>query len=103
MGFTIQTVSAARAAVIVQIAKKGDFCNTTLMGAGGHCVIISGDAREFLHVHPLEEVGHDWRGGPEVAFQATFPRAGPYRIWGQFQHKGEVLTESFTVIVSQGD
>ncbi len=74
-----------------------------LMGAGGHCVIISGDAREFLHVHPLEEVEHDWRGGPEVAFQATFPRAGLYRIWGQFQHKGEVLTESFTVMVSQGD
>jgi hypothetical protein len=72
-----------------------------LMGAGGHCVVISGDAREFLHVHPLQEVDHDWRGGPEVAFQAIFPRAGLYKIWGQFQHKGKVLTESFTVSVSE--
>ena len=74
-----------------------------LMGAGGHCVIISGDGRAFLHVHPLQEVDHNWRGGPEVAFQAIFPRAGLYKIWGQFQHKGKVLTESFTVSVSESD
>src|ERR687893_1291574 len=29
-----------------------------LMAAGGHCVIIDADGREFLHVHPAEEV-HD--------------------------------------------
>src|ERR671916_1125446 len=27
-----------------------------LMAAGGHCVIIDADGREFLHVHPAEEV-----------------------------------------------
>jgi hypothetical protein len=26
------------------------------MAAGGHCVIIDADGREFLHVHPAEEV-----------------------------------------------
>jgi hypothetical protein len=29
-----------------------------LMAAGGHCVIIDADGREFLHVHPVEEA-HD--------------------------------------------
>jgi hypothetical protein len=41
-----------------------------LMAAGGHCVIIDADGREFLHVHPAEEV-HDvgsWRGGPLFHF-----------------------------------
>ena len=40
----------------------------------GHCVIIDADGREFLHVHPAEEV-HDavnWRGGPSVSFLGIF-------------------------------
>ncbi len=39
-----------------------------LMGAGGHSVIVSRDVRQFLHVHPSEEVQADWRGGPTVSF-----------------------------------
>jgi hypothetical protein len=33
-----------------------------LMGTGGHCVIISSDAKEFLHVHPAEGVDPELRG-----------------------------------------
>jgi len=69
-----------------------------LMAAGGHCVIIDADGREFLHVHPAEEV-HDavnWRGGPSVSFIANFPKPGLYRAWGQFQHEGRLLTADFT-------
>ena len=69
-----------------------------LMAAGGHCVIIDADGREFLHVHPAEEV-HDvlrWRGGPSVAFLANFPKPGLYRAWGQFQHEGRLLIADFT-------
>jgi hypothetical protein len=69
-----------------------------LMAAGGHCVIIDADGREFLHVHPAEEV-HDvisWRGGPSVSFLANFPKPGLYRAWGQFQHEGRLLTADFT-------
>jgi hypothetical protein len=44
-----------------------------LMGAGGHSVIISSDIREFLHVHPTEEVVPNWKGGPEVSFRTNFP------------------------------
>ena len=69
-----------------------------LMAAGGHCVIIDADGREFLHVHPAEEVhdGVNWRGGPSVSFLANFPKPGLYRAWGQFQHEGRLLTADFT-------
>jgi hypothetical protein len=75
-----------------------------LMAAGGHCVIIDADGREFLHVHPAEEV-HDvisWRGGPSVSFIANFPKPGLYRAWGQFQHEGRLLTADFVFEVVAG-
>jgi hypothetical protein len=75
-----------------------------LMAAGGHCVIIGADAREFLHVHPAEEVVDvtGWRGGPSVSFLANFPKPGLYRAWGQFQHEGRLLTADFTFEVVAG-
>ena len=75
-----------------------------LMAAGGHCVIIDADAREFLHVHPAEEVDNpaSWRGGPSVSFLANFPKPGLYRAWGQFQHEGRLLTADFTFEVVAG-
>ncbi len=74
------------------------------MAAGGHCVIIDADAREFLHVHPAEEVNNTagWRGGPSVSFLANFPKPGLYRAWGQFQHEGRLLTADFTFEVVAG-
>ncbi|MDQ3718704.1 MAG: hypothetical protein M3311_06085 [Thermoproteota archaeon] len=75
-----------------------------VMAAGGHCVIIDASGREFLHVHPAEEI-HDasnWRGGPSVSFLASFPNPGLYRAWGQFQHEGKLLTADFTFEVVAG-
>ena len=63
-----------------------------LMAAGGHSVIISSDLREFLHVHPTEEVDANWRGGPDISFKTNFPKSGLYKAWGQFQHQGTVIT-----------
>ena len=68
-----------------------------LMAAGGHCVIIHSDVGKFFHVHPLEEVGAGWRGGPAVAFRANFPSPGLYKAWGQFQHRGNVITADFVL------
>jgi hypothetical protein len=75
-----------------------------LMAAGGHCVIIDAGAREFLHVHPAEEVDDVviWRGGPSVSFLVNFPKPGVYRAWGQFQHEGRLLTADFTFEVVAG-
>ena len=73
-----------------------------LMAAGGHSVIISSDLREFLHVHPTEEVDTNWRGGPDVSFKTNFPKPGLYKAWGQFQHQGEVITAAGYVLKSVG-
>src|SRR5918997_3764609 len=76
-----------------------------LMAAGGHCVIIDADSREFLHVHPAEEIAEDvasWRGGPSISFIANSPKPGLYRAWGQFQHEGRLLTADFTFEVVAG-
>jgi hypothetical protein len=63
-----------------------------LMAAGGHSVIISSDLKEFLHVHPTEEVDSNWHGGPDVSFKTSFLKPGLYKAWGQFQHQGRVIT-----------
>jgi hypothetical protein len=76
----------------------------SLMAAGGHCVIIDADGREFLHVHPAEEINDvvSWRGGPTISFLANFPKPSLYRAWGQFQHEGRLLTADFTFEVVAG-
>lgn len=70
-----------------------------LMGAGGHSVIISSDIREFLHMHPTEEVDRSWKGGPDISFRTNFPKPGLYKAWGQFQHQGKLLIADFILEV----
>ena len=70
-----------------------------LMGAGGHSVIVSRDVRQFLHVHPSEEVQSNWRGGPAVSFKTNFTNPGLYTAWGQFQHHGRIITADFILEV----
>jgi len=63
------------------------------LGAVGHVVILSSDAEQYIHVHPVDEKST----GPEARFATTFPDSGLYKIWGQFQHNGELLTVPFVV------
>ena len=90
------------------------------LGAMGHCVILSADTDKYLHSHPMAEgaQSHDMskmgdmskmkheappkKGGPDVMFHTNFPKAGLYRAWGQFMHRGQVITAPFTVSVGQG-
>ena len=87
------------------------------LGAMGHCVILSSDTEQYLHSHPMEggmEGGakHDMSkmgemkhgappksGGPDVMFHTNFPTAGLYKAWGQFMHKGKIITAAFVVNV----
>lgn len=69
-----------------------------LLGAGGHCVILSEDTQDYLHSHPLETPGQTVTG-PEVHFHTRFPRSGLYKVWGQFLHRGKILTADFVVRV----
>ena len=92
------------------------------LGAMGHCVILSSDTKSYLHSHPMEggmdDMGgmkHDMSkmgdmkhsappksGGPDVMFQTNFPTAGLYKAWGQFMHKGKIITAPFVVNVGAG-
>ena len=65
------------------------------LGAAGHLVMISEDRGSYVHSHPLEA-----SSGPSVTFRVRFDRTGTYRAWGQFRHRGRVLTVPFVVEVS---
>ena len=83
------------------------------LGAKGHLVALREGDLAFLHVHPEEaESDHAHGGGDahgddgghegtanEIAFAATFPTAGRYRLYLQFKHAGSVRTVEFTVEV----
>lgn len=63
------------------------------LGAVGHVVAISGDTETYLHVHPIDEHAK----GPDAKFMTNFSKGGLYKIWGQFQQNGKVLTVPFTI------
>jgi hypothetical protein len=74
------------------------------LGAWGHTLIISEDARSYVHSHPQVMIpdNADRRtivGSADVAFDAFFPQPGNYRVWSQFQRHGKVITVSFTIQV----
>jgi len=72
------------------ITRNGEPVQTEpYLGAGGHLVALREGDLAFLHVHPEEH-------GDGVAFEATFPSAGRYRLFLQFQHEGKVRTVAFT-------
>lgn len=65
------------------------------LGAVGHVVILSEDTEQYLHVHPVDEKAK----GPEARFVTSFPGAGIYKIWAQFQRNGQLITVPFVVRV----
>jgi hypothetical protein len=73
------------------------------LGTFGHALILSEDMRDYVHSHPYESQDSDLGkgfGGPNVVFEGYMPRPGRYRVWSQFQRRGEVITVPFTVNVS---
>jgi hypothetical protein len=76
-----------------EISKDGTPIRTEpYLGAGGHLVALREGDLAFLHVHPTEHGA----AGDDVGFAATFPTAGRYRLFLQFQHEGRVQTVAFT-------
>jgi hypothetical protein len=77
------------------------------LAAWGHTLILSEDAQDYLHSHPVESVDEEMslaerdklRGGPDVTFDTFFPRPSNYRIWSQFLRREKLITVSFTVNV----
>lgn len=74
------------------------------LGAMGHTLILSEDQTDYVHTHPEEEPFDPddpttLLGGPEVKFEALFPRPGKYRIWTQFLRGDTLSTVIFNVRV----
>ena len=63
------------------------------LGAWGHTLILSEDARDYVHSHPTQSIADG------ISFEAFLPRSGHYRIWSQFQRHGQVITVPFTIAV----
>ncbi|MEK3723215.1 hypothetical protein [Paenibacillus sp. FSL H8-0034] len=63
------------------------------LGAVGHVVILSADAEQYIHVHPIDEKST----GPQAQFATSFPNSGIYKLWAQFQHNNKVITVPFVV------
>ncbi|PQV62704.1 hypothetical protein B1R32_12420 [Abditibacterium utsteinense] len=87
------------------------------LGAMGHCVILSSDTNSYLHSHPMGsdmkgmdhsmdnmkmETAAPKSGDPNVMFHTNFPKAGLYKVWGQFQHEGKIITAAFVVRAAAG-
>jgi len=64
------------------------------LGARGHLVALREGDLGYLHVHPLEDAEPG-----EVAFAATFPTVGRYRLFLQFDDGGRIRTAAFTLQV----
>lgn len=64
------------------------------LGAWGHLLVASEDLIDTIHGHP--ELIDDRLG---IQFDVYFPREGNYKVWGQFQRNGEVVTVPFVVPV----
>lgn len=69
------------------------------LGASGHALIISHDLVDAIHSHPVVEFSKP--NGPDIVFDAVFPRPGLYKLWAQFQRRGQVAVVSFTLPVSE--
>ena len=67
------------------------------LGAAGHMLVVNADLTEASHAHPEDVASR----GPSVYFQPRMPAAGAYKLWVQFQRKGEVITVPFVVSVRE--
>lgn len=100
------------------------------LGELAHFVIISEDLKDFVHAHPMakgesmdsmnmgdekpddhDTDGHEHSakegepkkiGESEVSAHTTFPGAGFYKLWAQFQRNGKVINVPFIVNVPAG-
>ena len=70
------------------------------LGAFGHLVALRAGDLGYLHVHPADQPGGAAPApGPNLAFLATTPSAGTYRLFLDFRHGDVVRTAAFTVTV----
>lgn len=69
------------------------------LGAFGHAVILRKETLEFIHAHPITTTQP--KDGI-VNFMTTLPRAGTYKVFGQFQIDQKVITADFVLKAAEG-
>jgi len=105
---TGEPVAGEPASLTFSVSKGGHDVHdlAPYLGAKGHLVALREGDLAFLHVHPEEAGGGHAHGhggheaaANEIAFAATFPTPGRYRLYLQFKHEGVVRTVEYTVEV----
>ncbi|BAY19805.1 hypothetical protein NIES21_56750 (plasmid) [Anabaenopsis circularis NIES-21] len=68
------------------------------LGEKGHLVILrqssSLTAADYIHAHALKNTPTG-----QVHFMTSFPQAGKYKLWGQFNRNGKIITSDFWINV----
>jgi hypothetical protein len=67
------------------------------LGAVGHVILVSEDASEYIHTHPID----DKQRGPKASFSAIFEKEGKYKLWGEFQHQGKRIVVPYVIDVKK--
>ncbi|MCC5599782.1 hypothetical protein [Nostoc favosum] len=66
------------------------------LGEKGHLVILrqstSLTAADYIHAHALKDTP-----AGQVHFITSFPQAGKYKLWGQFNRNGKIVTADFWI------
>lgn len=66
------------------------------LGEKGHLVILrqsnSLTAADYIHAHALKNTP-----AGQVHFMAHFPQPGKYKLWGQFNRNGKIITADFWI------
>ncbi len=100
---TDQTLVSGKEAILTFDIKQNGKPVTDLqeyLGDLGHNVILREGNLDFIHAHPMEDISVQQNG--KVSFMVTFPEAGKYKVFTQFQRSGKVFTTDFVVSVAQG-
>lgn len=85
-----------------EIRKDGQLVTNleTYLGALGHTVVLREGDLQFIHAHATQKSTDPQTG--RVNFAITFPEAGNYKLFSQFQHEGKIITSDFVVNVVEG-
>ncbi|MEK7532795.1 MAG: hypothetical protein AAB579_04340 [Patescibacteria group bacterium] len=70
------------------------------LGALGHTVVLREGDLQFIHAHATQKPADSQVG--KVNFVITFPEAGNYKLFSQFQHEDKIITSDFSVSVIDG-
>lgn len=98
-----QPVKAGQAVNLILNVKKDGQPVTNMesyLSAQAHGIVLKKDTLDFAHLHAMGGEMMTMHGplptGPEIKFDYTFPNAGIYKLFSQFQVNGKVITSDYT-------